>query len=79
MKRVLFYQNGDEVEVWVNQKTFADDREMSVGTIRNSLCNRGYWRDRKGGILRYVELLGNRSRPGSKGGGGFFGGDKKLQ
>lgn len=65
MKRALIYLRGDVVECWITQSAFAESRGMFVGTIRNSMSMNGYYRDKQGGVLRYIEVKGEDSRKGN--------------
>ena len=66
MKKVLIYVRGEVVECWRTQAAFAKAKELLVGSIRNSICVKGYWRGKDGGILRYVEVQGEDTRKGNR-------------
>ena len=65
MKKALIYVKGDVVECWITQSAFAESRCMFVGTIRNSMSMNGCYRDKRGGVLKYVEVNGEDSRKGN--------------
>jgi len=66
MNKVLVYVKGEVVECWKTQASFAEARELVVGTIRNSISLKGYYRDKDGGVLRYVEVKGEDSRKSNR-------------